>query len=423
MKVLGAMGIVFCLCGFATAGIGYAFGGVDYMRAENLADIRGVFSLSAGHGSQKASKNGTGSGNIKVDTGNIKAGNTKTDGADSMQAESGDAGGVKTWQSDGIRLDSVSGIKADLACIDLEIAVSDDNSFHMSYELHCMNRKNPLSYTIENGILNLAETDFKEPSWKGWFWNTGSIINKYYSCITLYVPSDTVLKSCSLNIADSDLTIRELHCNTMEIEAADGDINIRDGACSETVLKTEDGDIIFSNTEISGDLQLDTVDGDIRASGLDVKGAVQLDTADGDVSFTGLKVSGGMKINAEDGDIKMSDFAESGGLFLQTEYGDISGSSINITGKMQINTEDGDVTLSNLGVSGKVDVVSECGDISVRIQKKSLPELKIIMDTEDGDLSVSRSLGGKKRNGHYERNGSAGACLTGDTEEGDILLK
>lgn len=404
-----------------------------------------------------------GNGGLEDGTGNIKAGNIQKNDTDGTQNGEKDTSGIKIWQSEDIRLGSVGSIEADLNYIDLKIAVSDDKDFHMSYELHCMNHKNPLSYHLQDGLLKLEEADFKVPSLRSWIWSTDSMANNYYSYITLYVPSGIVLKSCDLNMADGDLRINGLNCNLMKIESADGDMNIRDGSCQKAVLKTEDGDIIFSNAAIAEDLQIDTADGDISASGLDIKGearldtadgdittsgfnvngAMYVDTADGDVSFTGFKVLKEMKINVEDGDISLSGlsakgtveivsgdgditisgFKESAGLFLQTEYGDISGSSIDITGKMQVNTTDGDVTLSNFGAFGKIDIVSECGDISFQIQKKSLPDLKMMVDTGDGDLSIARSLGGRKRSGHYERDGSVSTYLNIDTEEGDVSIQ
>ena len=420
MKILGIAGIVLCLCGFAMTGIGYAFGGVDYIRAENLADIKSVFFRSI-----KTVSNHDG---IKVDVGNTEAGDMQGTSDNGTQEEKKeitgtDSNGVKVWELDNFKLQSVSSIEANLDYIDLEIKASKDKDFYLSYELYCMNRKNPLSYSLENGTLKLTETDFKAPSQKGWFRNTG-IQNKYYSSITLHVPLDMVLKSCVLNVADSDLMIKELHCNTLEIKAADGDI-------------------VFSDTSVSGDLLIDTADGDISVSDIDVKGAIQLDTADGDVSFSGIKVSKGIKIDAVDGDISISsltasgaielllcdgdlaisDFTESDGVYIQTECGDISASALNVTGKLQIDTEEGDVSLSNLGVSGKAEIESEYGDIFVQIKKSSLSNLKIVMDTEEGELSAAHSLGGKKSGGHYEKSGSAGACLIGDTEEGDILIQ
>ena len=456
MKILGITGIVFCLCGFAMAGVGYAFGGGNYVRAENLTDIKNIFFPGAG----KIFGDGAGS-DIKADTGNGRAGNPME--GEGKEAVSVDSDNIKTWKEDDIRLNSVSSITANLDYIDLKIVASDNNDFMMSYELHCMNRKNPLSYHLEDGALKLTETDFKAPSWKGWFWDTESFTNKYYSCITLYVPLDTVLKSCVLNMADSDLTIKELHCNTLEIEAAEGDMNIGGSSYAKAVLKAADGDIVFSGTsvsgdllldtedgdisasdlEVSGDLQLDTADGDISVSDVEVRGDIQLDTADGDVSFSGINISKGMKMNAEDGDImisslaasgaveiilcdgdiSVSDFTESGGAYFQTEYGDVSASSLTVTGKLQIDTEDGDISLSELGVSGMADINSEYGDISIQMQKKFLSNLKITMETEDGELSAARLLGGDKRKGYFEKEGSADCYLKGYTEEGDISIQ
>ncbi|HBI62623.1 MAG TPA: hypothetical protein DDY31_15670 [Lachnospiraceae bacterium] len=440
MRILGIVGIVLCLCGFAMAGIGYAFGGMDYIRANNLADIKNVFFRSI--------KTASDYDGIEVDVGNIKVGDMP-EGSDNKVREEKrgtvgtDSNDVSVWELDNFKLQSVSSIEANLDYIDLKIEVSEDKDFHMSYELHCMNRKNPLSYSLENGILKLTETDFKAPSWKGWLWNTESITDKYDSCITLYVPLDTVLKSCVLNVTDSDLMIKELHCNTLEIEAADGDMDIAGGSCDKVVLKAADGDIAFFDTSVSGDLLFDTADGDVSVSDIDVKGAMQLDTADGDVSFSGIKVLKGMKINAADGDISVSnltvfgavemllcdgdlaisDFTESDGVYIQTECGDISASALDITGELQINTAEGDVLLSNLGVSGKAEIESRYGDISVQLKKSSLSDLKITMDTEDGELSAAHSLGGKKSGGHYEKSGSDRAYLTGYTEEGDISIQ
>lgn len=303
---------------------------------------------------------------------------------DSIQNDSKDSDGIKMWKEDGIRLSSVSSIEADLDCIDLAIAVSEDDDFHLSYELHCMNSRNPLSYNVENGVLKLTETDFKDSFITGVFWNKGSITTNYCNSITLYVPSNAVLKSCSMNITDSDLTIRELNCNAIEIKAADSDISLSD-------VNTSD--------------------------------SMKINTEDGDISMAGLHASGAVEIIADDGDITISDYTESGGAYIQAYCGDICLSSATAEGKMQIGTEDGDVVLTELEVSGQVEINSDYGDITVRLQKESLPELKIAMDTEEGDVSVAHSLGGRKNGGHYEREGSDTVYLKGYTEEGDISIQ
>ncbi|MDE6636324.1 MAG: DUF4097 domain-containing protein, partial [Lachnospiraceae bacterium] len=303
---------------------------------------------------------------------------------DKIQNDSANSDGIKIWKEDGVRLSSVSSIEADLDCIDLAIAVSDDDDFHLSYELHCMNRRNPLSYNVENGVLKLTETDFKASFITGVFWDKGYIATNDCNFITLYVPSNVVLKSCIMNITDSDLTIRELNCNTIEIKAADSDISLSD---------------------------------------VNISDSMKINTEDGDISMAGLYASGAVEIITDDGDITISDFIESGGAYIQAHYGDICLSSATAEGKMQIGTEDGDVVLTELGVPGQVEIDSDYGDITVRLQKESLSELKIVMDTEEGDISVSRSLGGKKSSGHYEREGSDTVYLKGYTEEGDISIQ
>lgn len=399
IRIFAIAGVVLCVCGFAMTGIGYAFGGGEYIRSVDLVDIKDVFWADIKDGLGKIS--GTGGG-IKVDTGK----DTGIVQEGKKNAASINAGSINTWEAEDIKLNSVSRIEVDFDYIDLKIARSDDSDFHLSYKLQCMNSKNPLSYSLDHGVLKLTEGNFKEPGWGKGTWGIGSWsvwYGGYYSLVTLYIPDNTVLEGCNLRMAEGDLTVHGFCCNLMELELQDGDVVIRESSFSKAAIQTADGDITFSDSKVSGSLQVDTADGDVCLSNFKTSGVVQIDVSDGDVALSGVTVPGVMDI--------------------QTECGDVDASGLDVDGEMHVLTEEGDVGLTGLSITGKVVINSEYGDISVQVKKNSVPHLKIKLNTEEGDLSAARSLGGKKTRGHYEKSGSGKAYLQGNTEEGDITIR
>ncbi|RKI38805.1 hypothetical protein D7V86_16635 [bacterium D16-51] len=439
IRIFAIAGVVLCVCGFAMTGIGYAFGGGEYIRSVDLVDIKDVFWADIKDGLGKIS--GTGGG-IKVDTGK----DTGIVQEGKKNAASINAGSINTWEAEDIKLNSVSRIEVDFDYIDLKIARSDDSDFHLSYKLQCMNSKNPLSYSLDHGVLKLTEGNFKEPGWGKGTWGIGSWsvwYGGYYSLVTLYIPDNTVLEGCNLRMAKGGLTVHGLCCNLMELELQDGDVVIRESSFSKAAIQTADGDITFSDSKVSGSLQVDTEDGDAVFSGTRVKGAIKIDSADGDMTFSKLDAGRGIDIDTADGDVYLSNFKTSGvvqidvsdgdvalsgvtvpGVMdIQTECGDVDASGLNVDGEMHVLTEEGDVGLTRLSITGKVVINSEYGDISVQVKKNFVPHLKIKLNTEEGDLSAARSLGGKKTRGHYEKSGSGKAYLQGNTEEGDITIR
>ena len=108
IRILAIAGVVFCGCGFALAGIGYASGGGDYIRAVDLADIKEVFLADIKDGLGKIS--GNGASNMKIETGDVQNNGASIVQKGKEEAVSGGFSGIHTWEADDIKLNSVTRI-------------------------------------------------------------------------------------------------------------------------------------------------------------------------------------------------------------------------------------------------------------------------------------------------------------------------
>ncbi len=380
LKILGIAGAAFCLCGLSMLGIGYATGGADYIKPQRL-DLKSL-SLPA------------------------KKEQTKETKISSSQAPDEHIPGC--FKLDDTPLASIDSITANLSCIDFRIKESEDHKCHLSYELYCQNKETPLTYQVKNGMLILEENGFKEIAWKGYvkdLWDTDDYPSKP-SIITLYVPSETILKSSTLNMGNGDLMIQDLHCDNMILESEDGDMFIQ-GSGKNISVKTQDGDISLSGFQEMQKLQIDTVDGDVNISNFDDAQRMRLSTVGGDISLSNLNAADELSIDTEDGDIHAA--------------------ALTVSKNANMNTTDGDVDISKLNVIGNLKVAAICGDVSMQARKECLQSLGIILESEEGDISAASSLGGKKNNQNdgtqYQKQGIGNSHLTVSTEDGDIALR
>ena len=102
IRILAIVGVVFCGCGFALAGIGYAFGGGDYIRAVDLVDIKDVFLADIKDGLGKIS--GNGASNMKIETGDVQNNGASFVQKGKEEAVSAGFSGIHTWEEDDIKL-------------------------------------------------------------------------------------------------------------------------------------------------------------------------------------------------------------------------------------------------------------------------------------------------------------------------------
>lgn len=231
-------------------------------------------------------------------------------------------------------LHSFQNITAKSGNMDLKITPSKDGKFYLSYKLYCYNSKNPLAYHIKDSTLYLDGTQL-EPALYRYKKSSYAVYTSLMQA-TLFVPAEK-LADITIHAKAADLSMRKISCQNVSIKTTVGDIVVSGVDSGKLQVQADVGDISFSDMEISGKLQAQTDSGDITASGLAVSGIAE---------FT-------------------------------ANYGDIR--------------------LPDLSVSGKAQIKSKYGDVGLKINKKCINCLGVTMKTADGDLSVAKSLGGKKK--------------------------
>lgn len=194
-------------------------------------------------------------------------------------------GEVKVFEGNRKQLPAIHSVEADLTDLDLKIVSTDKQKSSLSYSIYCKNSKNPLTYSVKNGVLYLKETGIKELSGKEMKQKIGKKWWKYWPKVTLYVPANTVIKNSKINMKEGDLAIgKKIHYKDMNIQV-------------------KNGDIALSAIQVSGMAKINAVEGDIAAAGPVVSGNMQITTKYGDIAAVGLKVSGELQISSTDGDM------------------------------------------------------------------------------------------------------------------------
>ena len=110
-RLLAAAGI-FCAVGILFFGVGIASGGRNYVKTADLNRI---------------------SGTAMMDSSDSHAILSKTE------------------------IDAFSSVNVDLKNLDLDIKSSDDDRFYISYNIETNDGMLPLSYQVQNGVLNVVE--------------------------------------------------------------------------------------------------------------------------------------------------------------------------------------------------------------------------------------------------------------------------
>lgn len=223
-------------------------------------------------------------------------------------------------------------------------------------------RKNPVSYSIENGTLTLKEAG-----------NTGAsyYINvdisflqaalsskniedytkessKYENYVTLYLPKDKLVSSAKIYLGYGDFYVKNATFDTTNIKLDDGDF---------------DANTLTAN---SGKLTFSYGDCDLQKASL---GNISLTSKDGDLTVNELTLSGKTKIALSYGDaeITLNDSTKKvSGFDLATHYGTITASGLN--GNKTLDEDDDVNTFQSDSKDGKtkLSIDSKDGDITVK---------------------------------------------------------
>lgn len=268
------------------------------------------------------------------------------------------------------KISRIKKVDVHLSSADIELRKSGDKNFYFSYNLACRNKRNPLSYSVKNGVLKIKESGLE---WPGDFinmesGNTNYNINKYKNKIYVYVPSGAVLENC---IADTD----------------------------------------------NGDIDIDN----ISLKNLDVK------TGNGDLDISGAVLPGSAKIKTDNGDLDISDTLITGKINVISDNGDFDIEDTKINGLLDIDTDNGDLDAEGLNIKGKVKINSGSGDISIELDNKSISKTGIKISSHGGEVEVSKKYkGSKKKKGdgcYYEKSANGGGSLSIVADAGDVSLE
>lgn len=131
-------------------------------------------------------------------------------------------------------------------------------------------------------------------------------------------------------------------------------------------------------------------------------------------------------LNLGEGDLEMKNL-HGKTTQIQLSEGDLEMKNVSLE-TAAISLENGDINAAKFQASGSVTMAAEDGDISLSLKKSCTKNLHIFLETEDGDLSVKKSLGGKvTKKGNkqsYEKNTKDAASeLKATSKYGDISLK
>ena len=245
-KYLLMTGGILCAAGALTFGIGVAAGGRNYVKQADL---------------------------------------NKISGAASMDSEKNYAILDKT------KIDAFSSVNIDLHNIDLDIKESDDHDFYLSYHLEKNDENVPVSWKIENHVLDLAETDGHASSsyihidinfLQELLGHSNVVENA--NKVTLYLPKQINLDTFSCKMGLGDLNVDGLRAGQTFINCNDGDMNILNSDLKELELKTDLGDLVMQNTSCTNS-QIDMSDGDIKASNIVFRGNNKMTSSLGDITL------------------------------------------------------------------------------------------------------------------------------------------
>ena len=267
-------------------------------------------------------------------------------------------------------INRVDAVKADLKTLDLSIRTSDDDSWYIAYSVReTKEGENPLSYSVENGVLTLREEPHSSPYINidlNGFGSDGES-SAGDDTITVYAPRDTVLQTAEIVQETGDLSIDGVSCTKAECKLAYGDIELNDCVIGGGSMVLEDGDASLRKVTS-------------ETAGWTVKY--------GDLTAENSRFSDG-SICLDDGSIQGKDVIWSG-LSMTLAYGDFEehGSTWD---RIVLTMQDGDVESRQLTVQGENTVDSKYGDVSAKLTAESRKQTVLDLRTDFGDINTYRS--------------------------------
>lgn len=346
VKAVAAVGVIACVAGGVLIGVGYLTGGMDYVEQRDCNSIsdRGLWS-------------------------------------DNQMTQE------KT------KLDDVKEMHAELTHLDLCIQPSDDDSWYLEYTVQkTKTGEDPISCEVKDGVLNLEESDGADASYDIHIdlsgFGVGEKETSNENVLILYAPKDTMLRESEITLADGDLSMEGVSCQTANWKLQYGDLLLRNG------------------TILGGSIQLDDGDASLKQAASENTDWIM---KYGDLLAEQSQFTGG-SVQLYDGDLEGKTVTWST-LPLTLSYGELEerGSTWD---RIALTMQDGDVDSSQLTVQGENTVVSKYGDVTVSMTPESRKQTVLDLRADYGEVNAYRSVVEGENN-----------SLTVTCEDGDIDIE
>lgn len=250
------------------------------------------------------------------------------------------------------KISNVQALDLALDTLDLKIVPSDDDCCYLSYRIAATGGEAPLTYTVQDGTLQLKENDAVQPQ-------VHIDVDFLTDFLTLgRLPEDDDTQTVILSVPKSQL-------KQLRIRVSYGDISMRGIAAARGLIHCDNGDISLNNCQLSQlTLNNDYGDIDLERCTLDTA-AVQLSNGGFDAQETAF--SGENSITSSYGDVSVSDtLANLQALTIQasTAYGEISVPD-GLRAQIRQTTDDELTDYCHNGTSGSLRVQVDNGDIEL----------------------------------------------------------
>ena len=305
-KHLLAAGGIFCAIGILFFGIGVASGGRNYVKTADLNRISGA---------------------AMMDSSDSHAILSKTE------------------------IHSFSSLNVDLKNLDLDIKVSDDDRFYISYNIETTDGMLPLSYQVQNDALNIVEKNGHESSsyihidinfLQEMLGQSHVIENS--NKVTVYIPKKTDLSGFSCKMGYGDINVESLNAQKTVIQSEDGDITISDSTFNNLELSADLGDLKIKDTTFTNS-QFEMMDGDVKAENVTFNEKNEFTSDLGDITLSLPKKSfAALSIQAEASEINIPE--KLGQVMTDEDDNQLVNSENKTQNSLQLESKDGDIQIT-----------------------------------------------------------------------------
>lgn len=304
-RLLAAAGI-FCAVGILFFGVGIASGGRNYVKTADLNRI---------------------SGTAMMDSSDSHAILSKTE------------------------IDAFSSVNVDLKNLDLDIKSSDDDRFYISYNIETNDGMLPLSYQVQNGVLNVVEKKGHEScsyihidiNFLQEMLGQSHVIENSNK-VTVYIPKKTDLSGFSCKMGYGDINVTSLNTKKAVIQNEDGDINISDSTFKNLELSADLGDLKIKDTTFTNS-QFEMMDGDVKAENVTFNEKNEFTSDLGDITLSiPKKTLSTLSIEAEASEINIPE--ELGNVMTDEDDNQLVNSGNKTQDSLHIKNKDGDIKIA-----------------------------------------------------------------------------